>query len=417
MKKLIYVLVAFAIGFSVTRCGGNASSGGGGSSVTYTAGGQAFKTVSTAIGNAEGLIASGSRRSFAQIVMPFAGGLNTHWETPVAYPNPKYSSSDCTSSTEPSMITLKEYMGTQFSSDEVRCNGSAINIFGRLENAAGIICILMNKLNATTSAELASAADVTFTMDAATKSDLKIKCPMMASDLDNESAVPTGTSITIEFDAPAVTTTYDLKATIQPFNNTIFMKYGGSQINFANNEDNSNGNQRVLVSYNSTTKLVRAEYVSKSKYTTDAPLYVHRLYMDDTNNEGRIMSAILTGYTAQNDTTESRREVYVVSGHPTSADIAFSLNVLSMGSIPDGSYEACVNGDNGNITDNNPTVTSNAFSCGTTAATSKAYPYVTAPATISGQTDDNTPTTWWVLSTGSEALNWLTRDNMLTQGL
>jgi hypothetical protein len=414
MKKLLLISMAFAVGFSVTRC--TSSTNSGSEEVSYTAGGQAFKAVDTALGNAEGMI-SGSARSSGKPVQIMAGGLNTHWETAGAYPNPKYNPSECPTSTETANITLKDYMGTQFESDERRCNGSAINIFGRLENAAGIICIMMNQLSAATSAEMASAADFTFTMDAATKADLTTKCPMMAADLANESAVPTGTVITIEFDAPSVTTTYDLKATIQPFNNTVFLKYGGTEINFANNEDNSNGNQRVLVSYNSTTQVVRAEYVSKAKYTTDAPLYIHRLYMDDINQEARIVSSILTGYTSQNDTSEARSETYIISGHPSSTSIALSMNLLDMGSIPNGAYEACVNGDTGVITNDNPTVSTNSFSCGTTASTSKDTSYATAISTINGQTDDSTPTTWWVLSTGSEALNWTTRDNMLTQGL
>lgn len=415
MKKYLLAAAAVAVGFTAIRCT-KASTDDAGTTVSYTAGGLAFKAVDAALGSAEGLIGSGARSiSSSSQVHPMTSGLTAQWEIASSYPNPKYEPA-CTS-VPASNITLKEYMGTQFESSEKRCNGSSINIFGRLDNSAGIICIIMNSLSAATSAELAGAADATITLDAATKADLSVKCPMMAADLASEDGVPTGTVATLQFDAPGVTSTYDLKVVIQPFNNTVFMKYGGTETSIATNEDNSNGNQRVLVNYNSTTQVLRAEYVSKAKYTSDAPLYVHRLFMDNANSEARILSAIYTGYTSQTDTSEARSEMYVVSGHPSSNSIALSIKLLDMGSVADGTYEACVNGDTGAITNDAPTVSTNSFDCGTTASTSKAIPYVTALSTINGQTDDATPTTWWTLSTGSEVLSWTTRDNMLTSGL
>lgn len=415
IKGMVYVFVVSVVSIGITGC---SSSSSGGSGVSYTAGGQAFKTIDSALGGAEGLISGSVATSSVQSnsVTTSSAGLTAKWEVATSYNNPKYNPSDCPTSTEPSMITLKEYMGTQFESTQKRCNGSAINIFGRLDNSAGITCIMMNTLSAATSAEMATADDMTFTMDAATKASLSVKCPMMAADLANESAVPTGTVVTLAFDMPAVTTTYDLKVTIQPFNNTVFLKYGGTEINIATNESNSNGSQRALVSYNSTTKILRAEYVSKSN-GTHHPLYVHRLYMDDTTQQARILSGIYSGYSSQSDTTADNKETYIVSGHPSSSTLAFSIDLVSMGTLTDGTHEACVNGDTGAITNDAPTVSSNAFTCGTTAATSKAIPYATAISTISSQTDDALPTTWWALTTGSEVLNWTDRDNMLTQGL
>lgn len=386
--------------------------------VTYSAGGTAFKSVNTSLSGAEGLIS----QNVATASVPgadygiLAGGLTAKWDVATSYPNPKYNNSECPTTTEPSNITLKKYMGTQFDDAQVRCNGSAINIFGRLNNAAGILCIMMNKLSATTSAEMATAGSSTFTMDAATKADLSIKCPMMAKDLNNESSVPTGTVVTMTFSAPAITTTYDLKIFISPFNNTLLLKYNSNEIAFANNEDNSNGNQRVLVHYNQTTKVLRAEYVSKAKIT-GFPLYIHRLYKDETNQEARILSAIQSGYSAQNNATATNSEIYSVSGYPQNNNIAFSIKLAGMGSLADGTHEACINGSNGSITTDGPSVTTNSFSCGSTAATGRDIPYVTAVNSINTSTAVAVPSTWWVLNSGSETLNWTTKDNMLTQGL
>jgi hypothetical protein len=416
MKKIIFTSLIIGTLIAATfSCERN----GSGNYIRLTPGGQAFKAIDGALGGAEGLISgSVNTSSFSSDVTTSASGLAAKWEVASSYNNPKYNPSECPGTTETTSITLKQYMGTQFESNQKRCNGSAINIFGRLDNAAGIVCIMMNRLNATTSAEMASAADLTFTMDAATKAELSLKCPTMAADLNNESSVPTGTPVTIQLDSPAVTTTYDLKVTIQPFNNTVFLKYGGDEISFANNEDNSTGNQRVLVNYNKITKVLRAEYVSKSKFSTDAPLYIHRLYMDELNQQGRIISTISSGYTSQDDAIPDRTETYIVSGYPSSSTIALSISMLGMGmGISDGTHEACVNGDNGNITNDTPVVSSDSFDCGTPESQSKAIGFSTASATINSETDGATPTTWWVLATGSEVLNWSTRDNMLTQGL
>jgi hypothetical protein len=412
MKKILFVSAILSLAALITNC-----SSSSGNYIQLTAGGQAFKDVDSALGGAEGLISgSVNTSSISSDVFTSSSGLAAKWEIASSYNNPKYNSNECPSTTEPTSITLKQYMGTQFESTQKRCNGSAINIFGRLDNAAGIVCIMMNRLSATTSAEMVTSPDITFTMDAATKSELSIKCPTMAADLNNESSVPTGTPVTITLDAPAVTTTYDLKVTIQPFNNTLFLKYGGDEISFANNEDNSNGNQRVLVNYNKVTKVLRAEYISKSKFSTDAPLYIHRLFMDEANQEGRIVSSIQSGYTSQADSTPNNIETYVVSGYPSSSTIALSISTTNM-MIADGTHEACVNGDTGTITDDSPTVTSNSFTCGTAASVSKDTVYATAASTINTATAVSIPSTWWVLSTGSEVLNWSTRDNMLTQGL
>jgi hypothetical protein len=274
----------------------------------------------------------------------------------------------------------------------------------------------MNSLNATTSAELVSAADASVTFTSAVKSDLATKCPSMASSLNNESEIATDSTATLQFDAPAVTTTYDLKITIQPFNSVVFVKYGGTEINFAVNEDNTNGNHRTLVSYDTSTKILRAEYASKSKGSS-FPLYIHRLYKDETNSLARIVSSIQTGFSANTDTSAGNIETYVISGYPSSPTIGFSISLTSMGTLADGSHDACVNGDTGAITNDNPTVSSNAFNCGTTASSNKTTATFTGLSSIITSTSVSTPSTWWNLTTGSEILSWSTIENMLTSGL
>jgi hypothetical protein len=311
LAAIVFLSLVVLVG-SGCDSGGSSSSGS-----SYTSGGAAFKSVSDALTGAEGMIdTSLAPSSLPGKVSTMTSGLSAKWEVSASYNNPKYDSTSCPSAT--SMITLKEYMGTQFDNNQKRCNGSYINIFGRLENAGGMLCIIMNSLNATTSAELVSAADASVTFTSAVKSDLATKCPSMASSLNNESEIATDSTATLQFDAPAVTTTYDLKITIQPFNSVVFVKYGGTEINFAVNEDNTNGNHRTLVSYDTSTKILRAEYASKSKGSS-FPLYIHRLYKDETNSLARIVSSIQTGFSANTDTSAGNIETYVISGQKNCA--------------------------------------------------------------------------------------------------
>lgn len=410
MKKIVFATAILASSVLTLNSCSSGSSG-----TPLTAGGLAFQSVNSALGGAEGLISGSVGSTSISERGNRSSGLSAKWEVSNSYNNPKYNSSECPTTTEPSMITLKKYMGTQFESNQKRCNGSAINIFGRLDNAAGIVCIMMNKLTGTTSASMSSSADLVFTMDAAEKAFLSAKCPMMAEDLNNETNVPTGTVVTLSFAAPAVTTTYDLKITIMPFNNIVFLKYGSDVINFAKNEDNGNGSNRTIVSYDLTTKVLRAEYISKSK-GTQFPMYVHRLYKDETSQQARIMSAIHSGYSSISNATATNKETYTVSGYPSSNEIAFSIDLTSMGPLADGMHEACVDGSNGNITNDAPSVIANTFGCGTVAATGKDISYVTAVSSINA-TVAGSSATWWNLLTGAEVLNWTDRDNMLTQGL
>lgn len=410
MKKIFFVAGILTTALLTLNSCSSGSSG-----TPLTAGGVAFQSINSALGGAEGLISGSVATTSVSEVSSLSSGLSAKWEVASSYNNPKYNVSECPGTTEPSMITLKKYMGTQFEATQKRCNGSAINIFGRLDNAAGIVCIMMNKLTGTTSASMSGSADLVFTMDAAQKAFLSAKCPMMAEDLNNEAGVPTGTVVTLSFAAPAVTTTYDLKVTIQPFNNVVFLKYGGDVINFAKNEDNLNGNQRTIVSYDLITKVLRAEYISKSK-GSQFPMYIHRLYKDETAQQARIMSAIHSGYSSISNPTATNKETYTVSGYPGSNEIAFAIDLTAMGPLADGMHEACVDGSNGNITNDAPSVISNSFGCGTTAATGKDISYVTAVSSINA-TVAGGASTWWNLLTGSEVLSWTTRDNMLTQGL
>lgn len=422
MKKSFKIGLLILTTLALSNCSGLSSDSSG--SIKYSVGGLAFKAVDGALGNAEGLINGNNSRSLSSSddLQTRSSGLSGIWTASATYNNPKYDGS-CSGVSQ--QITLKDYMGTQFESTEVRCNGSSINIFGRLNNAAGIVCIIMNTLSANSSAELASAADQTITFTTAMVNDLKVKCPEMADDIANFDKDSDGNpgngldgnplSATLQFDTPAVTTSYDLKVSILPFNNTVFMKYGtGSVINFAKNEDGVNGSNRTLISYDQITKVLRAEYISTGS-ASSYPLYIHRLYMDDTNNIGRIFSQITSGYGNNTTTTEGNREAYVVSGHPGSNTIALSMDLFNM-NVTDGVYEACVDGSNGNITNDNLTVDgSNNFTCGTTASNSKAMGFVTSGSQIESHVKGNLAT-WWQVTTGSEILSWTDRDNMLTSG-
>ncbi len=86
-------------------------------------------------------------------------------------------------------------------------------------------------------------------------------------------------------------------------------------------------------------------------------------------------------------------------------------------------FEACVTSSTGTITTDGPTLTSNAFNCGTAANNSFATAYsnaIASPSTtgtaIMSATTAGSPT-WHLLSSGGEIIRWSSRDNMLTTGL
>lgn len=406
MKKMF---ILGMLSSSLLACSGGSDSPTAG--LTYTAGGAALKVVTDSLAGAEGVLSSSIAPASTAPAVSYSltSGLSDKWEVPNSYNNPKYDSVTCPGNSN--MVTLKEYMGTQFDSNQVRCNGSSINIFGRLENAGGVLCIMMNLLSATTSAELATSAPKTFALDAATKTDLIAKCPMMAADL---SSATLPASVTLTFAAPSNTNKYDLKITTS-FNNTFLLKYGGNEISFANNEDNDNGNQRVIVSYDKTTQVLLAEYVSKAKAST-YPVYVHRLFKDHLNRKIRIASAIQTGFSSSTATSATSSEKYIISGFHGVSNVGLSIDLVGQGNLSDGSHDACVNSETGVVYNDNPTVSSNAYDCGDAANANKSTAAFTAVGAINTAIGSG-PTTWWNLSSGSEVLSWSTIDDMLTSGL
>ena len=414
MKKLFVITGMLALSLSVVRCG---SSSGGTPAVPLTAGGVAFKSVNDSLNGAKGLSPvppAAILISSHDDVDTYGAGLTAFWSTDAFMSNPKY---DGTCSAYATNVSLKEYMGSQFSENQKRCNGSAINIFGRIKQSAGELCVMMNSLNATTSVSLVGAAPLVLTMNASTKASLQAQCP----DIDlSQPSLPS--TITFTFSAPAVNANYDLRVAIAPFGDTVLIKYGtGSVINFADSENNSNGYARTMISYDTVAKVLKAEYVSKSK-GSQFPLYVHRLFKDETNDIGRIFSSIQFGFAGATTTTPTNVHNYIVSGAPngTSTTLAFSTDLTGY-SAHNSAFEAYVTAANGTITTDGPALTANAFGCGATANASfatAAANLITAPTTgtaIMTATATATPT-FQDLSSTTPAILWTNRDNMLTTG-
>lgn len=405
MKSIFKISLLGAALVALTNC--SAGSIGGSGAVVLTPGGQAFKTVDEALNGVKNLSPAPAAAFVAAShdVGTMGLGLGIFWDTDTFMSNPKYDGS-CPAYSAP--VTFKEYMGTQFDENQKRCNDSAINIFGRMKNSAGITCVVLNTLSATTSASLAGAAPQAITFDSTTVAALRTKCPMI--DLSSE----VGNTVTLTFSTPAATTYYDLKIAISPMSETVLMKFGtGNEINFAGGEDNVNGRTRTIVFYNTLTKVLRAEYISKSK-GVDFPLYIHRLYADATTDEARIYSSIASGYTTEDATLNTNQHDYIVTGKPASSsnDLAFATKLFGFSSH-NAAFEACITPATGALI-SEPAVAANAFTCG--AVNGRDVAYATAYGSINTITSAPGPT-WHVISTGSEAINWTGKDDMLTSGL
>lgn len=218
-------------------------------------------------------------------------------------------------------------------------------------------------------------------------------------------------TVNITYALPSSTTTYDRKITfILPAalggaTQVFYVRYNSSNAAIATSESNGNGTQRTIALYDFTTKVLFGEYISRSA-TNPNPVYVHRVYKDETSDIARIHSLIT-------DNTNSIR--YVLTGKPAAAtDLALSANVVGYGFGGGITSEACVNSATGNITTDGPAVASGSFTCG--AITGKTEASATGSATVKTAIDA-APTTWWDISAAPPALSWTTMDNMLTGGL
>jgi hypothetical protein len=386
--------------FLIAGCAGSTSPVAGSS---LTAGASAIRTMQTKMNDVGNLLVNPASFTMteatedAPITVQSAFGSN--WSGTAVMSDPRADGSGCHSSP----VTFKDWMGYEFDESAVRCNGSAINVFGRVKNVIGIACIVFNSVTAATSSDLPTSGSSDLVFDAATRARMASDCGMTLPSSDF--------TVNITYAMPSSSTTYDRKITfVLPAalgggSSLFYIRYNATNAAISTSESNSNGTSRTIAMYNFTTRVLLGEYISRAA-TGPNPVYVHRLYKDEASDTARIHSYIT-------DNTNSVR--YVLTGKPAAAtDLALSAKVTGYGFGAPVTSEACVNSSTGNITADGPTVTANAFTCG--AVNGKTEAAATGSASVKTSVDGAVGT-WWDISAAPPVLSWSTIDNMLTSGL
>lgn len=388
MKKSLVISIA-TLGLIATGCSG--SSGGG---TSASAGAQAVLGMQSKLESLAKLVPDVPSTSSLGNAdrMSTRTAIGANW-TSSTMPNPTNDGSNC----NPGNVSLMEWMGHEFEPDAVRCNGSSINVFGRVKQATMVLCAVLQTQSAASSADLPASGVTTLTFDAATIGTMVSVCGLPAAD----ASMLTGVTGTLTISTPSDTSTFDRKIEISiaggEIQNDVYLKYDASgSAAVATNENNDNGTTRTIMKYNASTQVLQGEYVSRSAGVAPQPVYVHRVFMDNVNNSARIYSRIDDG----TNTIE-----YNVSGHPTvSSAVAFAVGVTGYGFGAPISGEACVNPETGSITTDNTTT------CG--SFSSVAVASATAGEDVEA-TVDGAPTTWNDFAT-PPALTWSTISDMLT---
>ncbi|MCC6137093.1 MAG: hypothetical protein IT287_00545 [Bdellovibrionaceae bacterium] len=397
-KYLILALAATTA--ALTACSSSSDSG-----ASTTAAGLAFQAATGSLESLSNLSPAPVSAMTLVELSPRATGLTAIWDTEVGFMDERE---------EPAVSTsIKEYMGIQFQEDAIRPNGSSINVFGRISNAASIICIVANTVSSATSAALVTSAPQTITFTTAVKNTMVNTCGFASEDLVN---LPE--TATLTFSSAAPSTIFDLKISLDFGGDTqeMFTKWGASDgtIAFAGNEDNDNGRTRTVVIYNSTTGLLKAEYLSKSKGDSYC-MTAHRLWKNETSGAARVFTVTDCGFDNATDTSGTNNFRYIVDGNTNDSNgTHLSLAMTFAGySSGNGTYEACVQKSDGSSVDVS-TVTSNEFTCSSTGGTGgRATAYAAAVVSDFNTKSTQVTPTWHLFSTAPD-ITWTSVDEMLT---
>jgi hypothetical protein len=411
MQKFLNTISIVLIGAGMmSSCSPTSSSTVG---VSLSAGGSAAKAVTTAL-NLDNMLPTTTSRSLSDYSEENFGaygtGLSAVWTTT--------NQNFVNEKTDPSTTTsMKEFMGIQLDDNAARPNGSAINIFGRVNNAAMIACIIMTASSVSDSASLVGTSN-SITMDASTLAALNSACKINSETQTQIS----GKSFGLVHTAPSSTLIFDVKTAItMPAEmgggtQYVYLKWGsGADIAIAANEDNSNGRTRTIATYNTTTKILRAEYITKSK-GDGYNFTVHRLYKDETSGVARIFTQIRSGFSTATANDFTSNLSYILDGNindtPTTANLNFAID-YNQGAT--GTFEACVKKSDGSLLAD-PSVTANEFTCTNSGGTGgRATAYATFITAVNTATIQPVPT--WHEFTNAPSLLWSTPDNMLTTGI
>jgi hypothetical protein len=342
----------------------------------------ASRQVESVISNIHALAIPPGALSQINNVDPFSDqnlALSAPWDGPAVE-----GLSDPRNSGEPTCpysgnINVKTRMQLEFTDSAKRCNGSDVNVFGKLNSKLSIVCAISRAFNVDTSDQLPSSGTQELTLE-----DFRVLATACNADMSKLDDI---IGVTISFSAPTTTTTYDRLLTVAvtssqgSMTNTSAIKFNATSFNYAEGEYGgaTSGSDRTIIAMDQNTGLTRVEYMSGLN-TDFNGFYHHRLYYDATNNLGMVFSDIreMTDGTAQ--ATAKSAVKYVVKTKPTDDTQDINLNFDAFNTNNSSQYSSegsmnlmgCANRSNGALS--TVTASSNEFTCsGVTSPTISTY--------------------------------------------
>jgi hypothetical protein len=328
-------------------------------------------------------------------IVPFAApSFDGYWTTTAALNNPI---------TNVGQVTVKQYMGIQLTPDAVRTeNGSAVNAFGRLNQALKIFCAVgvasgMLGIPVDNNGYPENGAH-TITFSAGVVAQIERQCDMEVSDMLNESFVMTVADSSGSFDK---------SFSFDAFQQTYHLRSNSTEVNIATGEvhDEGTGVSRTVLFWNKTTKVMRMEYVSDpgTGFTPgQSGLYGYRLFFDETNDSAQLFS-----YEGP-DNNAAQAVRFILAGKPATGD-ALSLSFKNQNVQANALVEACANSETGDlITDGSRCTASGTRLNGASIGAGGTDAMITDFYTNRGQSA-------WATVTNATTLVWDDAAEMLTE--
>ena len=354
-------------------------------STTPAAGGTTASAAVTAITDASAAVnklatpAGGAASLAAARSAGFLSNL-TDWSASNLVSDPRNSGGSCTYSSS----SIQTRMQVEFTEGATRCNGSSVNVFGKIKDRLNTVCQIASVLGESDSSNLPSSGTTTITDYDAFIAQMSLcgsTSSVTASLISN---------LSITYQTPSDTSVYDRLLTLnmtyngQSESNTVYIKYNSTTVNVAEGEFTGTtlgeGSDRTILSLDRTNQILKGEYIS-GNYSDFNGYYFHRLYWDGAADLGRVYSdiAVYSGTTAGGGTIAGQG-VFVATAKPETSSQPMALGVDFSGNMNNGSYStigsydltACIDMSDGSATAASPTA--NTFTCaGTgTSVTGKA---------------------------------------------
>src|SRR5258708_831117 len=151
MRRPSPSIILLSLSALLFGCGGDGST----DTPTVSAGGTAMKDMNDALSSVSNLAPGGAVTTSGKLRALTA---SDEWSSTAELSDPRNSGGSCEFSTP---ITPQAFMQIDFTESATRCNGSDVNVFGRLRSALDIACILLHGLSVHNSDQLPSTCSQT----------------------------------------------------------------------------------------------------------------------------------------------------------------------------------------------------------------------------------------------------------------